>query len=135
VEITGEQYERIKDSLPIQRGNVKLQNLEVLNAILFVAEQGCKWRGLPPRFGKWHSVYTRMNRWAKNGVLDRVFEKLQTEQIVRIKIEAFSLDSTSVKVHFDGTGALKKTAHKPLASLAVDGTPRFIWLPRMLARL
>jgi len=135
VEITGEQYERIKDSLPIQRGNVKLQNLEVLNAILFVAEQGCKWRGLPPRFGKWHSVYTRMNRWAKNGVLDRVFEKLQTEQIVRIKIEAFSLDSTSVKVHPDGTGALKKTAHKPLASLAVDGTPRFIWLPRMLERL
>jgi len=135
VEITGEQYEKIKDSLPIQRGNVKLQNLEVLNAILFVAEQGCKWRGLPPRFGKWHSVYTRMNRWAKNGVLDRVFEKLQTEQIVRIKIEAFSLDSTSVKVHPDGTGALKKTAHKPLASLAVDGTPRFIWLPRMLARL
>ncbi|MGA9127771.1 MAG: IS5 family transposase [Terracidiphilus sp.] len=108
MEITGEQYEIIKDSLPIQRGNVKLQNLEVLNAILFVAEQGCKWRGLPPRFGKWHSVYTRMNRWAKNGVLDRVFEKLQTEQIVRIKIEAFSLDSTSVKVHPDGTGAFKK---------------------------
>jgi transposase len=135
VEITWEQYEKIKDSLPIQRGNVKLQNLEVLNAILFVAEQGCKWRGLPPRFGKWHSVYTRMNRWAKNGVLDRVFEKLQTEQIVRIKIEAFSLDSTSVKVHPDGTGALKKTAHSPLASLAVDGTPRFIWLPRMLERL
>ena len=135
MEITWEQYEKIKDSLPIQRGNVKLQNLEVLNAILFVAEQGCKWRGLPPRFGKWHSVYTRMNRWAKNGVLDRVFEKLQTEQIVRIKIEAFSLDSTSVKVHPDGTGALKKTAHKPLASLAVDGTPRFIWLPRMLERL
>ena len=135
MEIAEKQFEKIKDSLPIQRGNVKLQNLTVVNAILFVAEHGCKWRGLPPRFGKWHSVYTRMNRWAKNGVLDRVFEKLQTEQIVRIKIEAFSLDSTSVKVHPDGTGALKKTAHKPLASLAVDGTPRFIWLPRMLERL
>jgi hypothetical protein len=33
----------------------------------------------------------RMNRWAKNGVLDRVFEQLQLQQIVRIKIEAFSL--------------------------------------------
>ncbi len=31
-----------------------------------------------------------MNRWAKNGVLDRVFEKLQLEQIVRIRIEAFA---------------------------------------------
>jgi len=135
MKITVEQYEKIKDSLPIQRGNVKLQNLEVLNGILYVAEQGCKWRGLPPRFGKWHSVYTRMNRWAKNGVLDRVFEKLQTEQIVRIKIEAFSLDSTSVKVHPDGTGAEKKTARKPLASPAAVGTLKFIWLPRMLERL
>jgi transposase len=108
MEITAEQYKKIKDSLPIQRGNVKLENLQVLNAILYVAEQGCKWRGLPSRFGNWHSIYTRMNRWAKNGVLDRVFEKWQTEQIVRIKIEAFSLDSTSIKVHPDGTGALKK---------------------------
>ena len=134
MEITAEQYKKIKDSLPIQRGNVKLQNLQVLNAILYVAEQGCKWRGLPSRFGNWHSIYTRMNRWAKNGVLDRVFEKLQTEQIVRIKIEAFSLDSTSIKVHPDGTGALKKTVPRPLANLAADGTPRFIWLPRMLER-
>jgi hypothetical protein len=75
-----------------------------------------------------------MNRWAKNGVLDRVFEKLQLEQIVRIKIEAFSLDSTSVKVHPDGTGALKKTDRRRLENPAVDGTPRFIWLPRMLER-
>jgi transposase len=134
MEITEEQYERIKDSLPLQRGNVRLANLQVLNAILYVAEQGCKWRGLPKRFGRWHTIYTRMNRWAKNGVLDRVFEQLQNEQIVRIKIEALSLDSTPVKVHPDGTGALKKTAHKPSANRAADGTPKFIWLPRMLAR-
>jgi len=89
MEITAEQYMKIKDSLPIQRGNVKLQNLQVLNAILYVAEQGCKWRGLPSRFGNWHTIYTRMNRWSKNGVLDAVFERLQREQIVRIKIEAF----------------------------------------------
>ncbi len=134
MEITAEQFEKIKDSLPVQRGNVSLSNLQILNAILYVAEQGCKWRGLPTRFGNWHTIYTRMNRWSKNGVLDKVFEKLQQEQIVRIKIEAFSLDSTSVKVHPDGTGALKKTVRKPWANPAADGTPRFIWLPRMLER-
>jgi lactam utilization protein B len=47
-----------------------------------------------------------VNRWAKAGVLDRMFTQLQKSQIVRIKIEAVSLDSTSVKVHPDGTGAL-----------------------------
>jgi transposase len=134
MEITEEQYSRIKDSLPVQRGNVRLTNLQVLNAILYVAEQGCKWRGLPKRFGRWHTIYMRMSRWAKNGVLNRVFEQLQLEQIVRINIEAFSLDSTSVKVHPDGTGALKKTDRRPLENPAAGGTPRFIWLPRMLAR-
>jgi hypothetical protein len=42
MEITAEQYEKIKSSLPVQRGNVSLSNLQVLNAILYVAEQGCK---------------------------------------------------------------------------------------------
>ena len=111
-----------------------MSNLQVLNAILHVAEHGCKWRGLPARFGNWHTIYTRMNRWSKNGVLDRVFEQLQRRRLVRIKLEAVSLDSTSVKVHPDGTGALKKAARNPSASPEGDGAPRFIWLPRMLAR-
>jgi len=134
MEITAAQFAQVEHCLPTQRGNVSLSNLQVLNAILYVAEHGCKWRGLPKRFGNWHTIYTRMNRWSKAGVLDRVFEQLQQSQVVRIKIEAVSLDSTSVKVHPDGTGALKKTARSPSASPAADGTPRFIWLPRMLAR-
>ena len=49
-----------------------------------------------------------MNRWSKSGVLDRVFEQLQRQQIVRLKLEAVSLDSTIIKVHPDGTGAANK---------------------------
>ena len=108
MEITEAQYARIAPYLPVQRGNVRLSNLQVLNAILYVAEHGCKWRGLPPRFGNWHTIYMRMNRWSKSGVLDRVFEQLQRQQIVRLKLEAVSMDSTIVKVHPDGTGAPKK---------------------------
>ena len=37
-----------------------------------------------------------------------MFEQLQREQIVGIKLEAVSMDSTIVKVHPDGTGALKE---------------------------
>ena len=132
MEITEDQYARIKDSLPVQRGNVSLSNLQFLNAVLYVAEHGRKWRGLPKWFGNWHTIYTRMNRWSKGGAMDRVFERLQLEQIVRIRIEALSLDSTSVKVHPDGTGALNKTDPSPSANLVADGPPTFIWLPRML---
>ena len=132
MEITEEQFEKIEDCLPRQRGNVKTSNLTVINAILHVAGQGCKWRGLPKRFGNWHTIYTRMNRWSKAGVLDRMFTRLQQEQIIQIKLEAVSLDSTIVKVHPAGTGALKKTGRKPSANRVEAGPPKFIWLPRML---
>ncbi len=58
MELTEEQYRRIEGCLPRQRGNVSLSNLAVVNAMLYVAEQGCKWRGLPRRFGNWHTIYT-----------------------------------------------------------------------------
>jgi transposase len=135
MEITKSQYKRIEPLLPRQRGNVSLSNLQVLNAILYVAEQGCKWRGLPKSLGNWHTIYTRMNRWAKRGVLDRVFTELQQQQIIRVRVEAVSLDSSAVKVHPDGTGALKKTVRKPSENPELGGPPRFIWLPQMLERL
>ncbi len=134
MEITPAQFAAIEHCLPTQRGNVSMTNLQVVNAMLYVAEHGCKWRGLPKRFGNWHTIYTRMRRWERAGVLDKMFQELQREQVVRIRIEAVSLDSTSIKVHPDGTGALKKTALNPSGSPEADGTPRFIWLPRMLER-
>ena len=108
MQLTEEQYERIASLMPVQRGNVRFSNLQAINAIPYVAEHGCKWRGLPSRFGRWHTIYTRMNRWSKSGVLDRVFEHIQKEQLVRIRPEVVSMDSTIVKVHPDGTGARKK---------------------------
>ena len=78
MEITAQQFKIIGHLLPIPRGNVKIANLQVLNAILYIAEHGCKWRGLPKKFGRcWHSIYMRANRWAKQGVLDEVFLALQ----------------------------------------------------------
>jgi transposase len=131
MEITEIQYRQIEHCMPRQRGNVSHSNLKILNAILYVAEHGCKWRGLPSRFGNWHTIYTRMNRWAKSGVLQKVFEQLQQQQIIRIKIEAVSMDSTSIKAHPDGTGALKKTALNLSENPEVVGPPKFIWLPQM----
>lgn len=126
MELTPKQYALIAPYLPRQRGNVSIPNIQVLNAILFVAENGCKWRALPKRFGNWHTIYTRMNRWSKQGVLDTVFEQLQQKQLLTIKLESVSLDSTAVKVHPDGTGALKKTDNKPSVNPEQDGQQKSI---------
>lgn len=131
MQLAVEQYEKIAHCLPVQRGNVRIENLRLLNAVLYVAENGCKWRSLPHSFGKWATVYKRLNRWSKNGVLDRVFRELQEKQILQVTLAVLGLDSSSVKVHPDGTGALKKTARRPSDARAAVAPQRFIWLPRM----
>ncbi|MDR1251718.1 MAG: transposase, partial [Treponema sp.] len=83
---------------PKQRGNVKVHNSRFLDAIIYICENGCKWWALPESFGPWHTIYVRINRWAKNGVLERIFHTLQEEQITNKRITVLSLDSASVKV-------------------------------------
>ena len=86
MKLNNNQYQEIADCFPRQRGNVSMDNLSVLNAFLYVTENGCKWRRLPSYFGNWHTVYMRISRWAKAGVLDRVLTKLQQLQILTVKI-------------------------------------------------
>ncbi len=62
MKINQEQYEKIKHILPKQRGNVSIDNLTLINALLYICENGCKWRGLPSEFGYWHVIYKRFNR-------------------------------------------------------------------------
>lgn len=126
-----EQFERIKEYLPTQRGNVRIENLTFIRALLYVAENGCKWRALPREYGNWNSVYKKANRWAKTGALGRVFAALQKEQIIAVTIEVLALDSTSIKVHPDAHGALKKRDSKPSGSQRAAGTPSFMWYPQM----
>jgi transposase len=122
MEISTDQFARIAPYLPRQRGNVSHQNLNVINAILYMAEHDCTWRALPKHFGNWHTIYTRMNRWAKAGVLDRLFAQLQREQLIRVTIEVVHVDTP-------------RAAGSPSARHSTLRVPNFIWLPRVLDRI
>ena len=132
MELTQEQYESIADCFPVSRGDVKYSNLTVLNAAIYSLKNGCTWRDLPKDFGNWHTIYTRVHRWSKKEILARVFLRLQQLRLIEIKVEVLAVDSTNIRVHPDGTGALKKTAHKPSAVLVADAPVKFHWLPRMI---
>ena len=63
---------------------------------------------------EWERIKSHIvNRWAKEGILVQVFEYLHRERITEMGIETLCLDSTIIKVHPDGTGALKKTESNP----------------------
>lgn len=103
-----EKYSRIEHLMPVQRRKSKISNYDFLCVILYIVEKGCKWRALPKEYGNWHTIYVRLNRWSKNGTLERIFEALQNEGIISIETTIVCLDSTTVKVHPDAAGALKK---------------------------
>jgi len=129
--LTTEQFDRIKGYLPVQRGNVRTENLTFIRALLYVAENGCKWRALPAEYGNWNSVYKKASRWAKAGVLERVFTALQKERVIAVTVEVLAPGSTSVRLHPDAHGALKKRGNRPSGSQGEAGTPNFTWCPRM----
>ncbi|MDD3469735.1 MAG: transposase [Thermoguttaceae bacterium] len=114
MKMTKQPFEKIKHVFPKSRGSVQIDHFTMINILLYVVENGCKWRALPKEFGNWHTVYMRMRRWAENGVLFHLFEALQNELKLHVDTSALSLDSSCIKVYPDGTGALKKrkTIHR-----------------------
>ena len=48
----------------------------------------------------------RANRRAINGVLEHAFDVFHDADVINIQVDQVSIDSTIVKVHPDGTGAL-----------------------------
>jgi len=113
MKITVEQYESMKHILPVQRGNVSLDNITFINALLYICENSCKWRRLPEIYGNWHVIYKRFNRWVKTGVINNLFQELHVRSIVELTMLYRLLDSMTVPVHPDACGALKKTANNP----------------------
>ena len=108
-ELTDRQWDAIKERLPCQPGykGKQADNRLFMNAVMYVAKCGIPWRDLPERFGNWNSVYVRFRRWAKVGAWQHIFEALAGKDMKTLLI-----DSTVVRVHQHGAGALKKTRMK-----------------------
>src|SRR4029079_3982312 len=92
----------------------------MMEAMLWILRTGAPWRDLPSAYGPWESVYTRLSRWAKAGVLGRLFEALASER----DDEGFLLDATIVRAHQDASGAAKKGGSKKSAPHVGGRRPR-----------
>ena len=134
MEISPEQFSQIEPYLPRQRGNVLHQNLDIINAILWLAENDCKWAALPARFGSWHTVYTRVNRWSKAGILDRVFEQMQRLQLIRLRLEVMPVDGSTNGSAAAPLTEAERSWSKARRAPSMDLTselPKFAWVPRI----
>ena len=69
---------------------------------------------------------------AQQYILDTAAKEVRLENQ---SVMVVCLDSTSVKVHPDGTGALKKGENKRSEGREADLPRKFIWLPHLTERL
>ncbi len=108
--LTDEQWERIKELLPGERGDsgrTAADNRLFVDAVLFVARTGIPWRDLPERFGKWNGVWRRFDRWCQAGVWEALAKALGEHDLTELQ-----LDSTSIKVHLAGVGGRRRVGEK-----------------------
>jgi putative transposase len=80
---------------------------EVVNALLYVAKEGCSWRALPGDFAiPWKTVYNYFRAWMDDGTWDKLLDALRGQ--VRAKARrneapsAGSIDSQSTKTALGG---------------------------------
>jgi len=127
MKLTKKQFAKIEGLMPVQRKKSTISNYDFVCALLYTIKNGCK----PNEYGNWHTIYVRFNRWCKNGTIDRIFEALQTQNIIDIRTEIVCIDSTSVKVHPDAAGARKAGGEQSIGRSKGDSQQKFIWLPRL----
>ena len=109
-----EQWERIKDLLPVRAETVGVtaqNNRLFVEAVIYRYRAGMPWRDLPKRFGDWKNIHRRHSRWSRSGVWGNVFECLSKEA----DNEYAMIDSTIVRAHQHAAGAAGKDKKKDVS--------------------
>ncbi len=79
----------------------KVELRGILNAIFYVQQEGCSWRGLPHDFPPWQTVYNYLRHWQRLGIWQQIHDQLreQVRQAVgkATQPSAGIIDSQSVK--------------------------------------
>jgi transposase len=84
----------------------------VLNGMLWILRTGAPWEDLPARYGAVGTVSSRLYRWRKAGVFDRVLQRLQAQADARgaLDWDLHFVDATVVRAHQHAAGARRSGA-------------------------
>lgn len=82
-DMTDHEWELIEPLLPLPASETtrggrpeKHPRREIVDAVRYVVDTGCKWRALPADFPPWRTVWGFMARWAAAGVISQIRDAL-----------------------------------------------------------
>ena len=100
------------------RRGPRANNRRFMDALVWMARSGGRWRDLPERFGDFRTVKRRYYDWVERGVLGLIFEALGGDA----DLEWVSVDATVVRAHAQAAGASRaKGGRMPKALAAHAG--------------
>jgi len=99
-DLTDVQWEKIKEFFP--KGNKsKIHKRSLVEAVLYLVDNGCKWRALPHDYPNWSTVKSFYYRGIKSGIWEKTMDFLVREtrkKAGRNEIPSYVLiDSQSAK--------------------------------------
>jgi transposase len=120
-DLSDAEWEKIKPLLPGPNtlGSPRTVDLrEILNAIFYRVDNGCKWRAIPHDFPPHQTVYDYFRRWVKTGLWQQINQAL----VVQVRqqqgrnakpslviIDSHSIKGTSKGVQKEGLMASKRS--------------------------
>ncbi len=127
-ELSDAQWDLIADLMPCvgrHGGGRWRDHRQVVNGLMWKLATGAQWRDLPERYGPWQIIYERFSRWRREGLFDRLLDRLRLKLNAEglIDLDLWCIDSTSVRASRSAAGARKRGSRGA-------GAPR----PRPLAR-
>lgn len=109
---TDAEWELIADIFPepARTGRPRTDLRKVLHGILWILHTGAPWRDLPEELGPWQTTWDYFDRWANDGTLDAILDRLRSRRIDAGKIdpELWCVDASNVRGHRSAAGGGKE---------------------------
>lgn len=106
-ELSDDRWERLKPHLRWGKTGSRGRNANnrlFINALLWMARSGGRWRDLPEQYGKADSVKRRYYLWVEAGAIEALFEALREHA----DCDWLMMDATIVRAHAQAAGARHK---------------------------
>ncbi|QEN85653.1 transposase [Labrys sp. KNU-23] len=75
--LSDEAWDALEPHLPRgEAGKPRIDDRRVISGILHVLRTGCRWRDVPPAYGRPATIYNRFHRWSQRQVWQATFARM-----------------------------------------------------------
>ena len=103
---------------PTRQSDERRDDRQVLNGIFCVLSTGIAWDELPSPYSPHPTIYKRVNRWATQGIWQRLFEEFSCRRLASPE----TIDTTAIKGDRAAAGTLPSSTPSSMGLAGSSGS-------------